>query len=817
MEAIFQDLRYGLRQMWKARAFTAIAVLTLGLGIGANTALFSVVNGVLLNPLPFPHSDELIALHEGKPNFEGGSISYPNFVDWRKENRTFAAMAIARSSAFSLTGTGEGEQVTAEFITSDFFPLLGINPVLGRNITPDEDQRGANPVALISAGFWKRKFASAPYILGTTLTLDGRNFTVIGVIPKTHLRLASFRDSDIYAPINQWNNPMLQNRGAGLGIHGIGRLKPGVTTEQARADMARVTQNLAAAYPDVNKSITAKLTPLKQEMVGGVRPLLFVLLGAVGFVLLIACANVANLLLARASGRSREFAIRNALGATQSRVVRQLLTESILLALAGEGLGILFAALGTRAALHTLPGALPRAEEVGLDLRVLLFATAISLITGIVFGLVPAFRASRLGVHSALQESSRSQTGTRQRAQSAFVVVEIATAVVLLSGAGLMIRSLVRLWAVKPGFEAHHVLNFGVSLPPSTWKAKPAVIRSAFRELDRKIASIPGVEAASQTWESLPMAGDDENLFWLEGQPKPASQNEMNWAIDYVVGPDYLKVMRIPLRRGRFFTDQDDERAPRVIVVDDVFARKYFPEQDPVGKRIHLNNSSEELAEIIGVVGHVKQWGLDADDTQALRAQFYIAWMQMPDQYIAMAPTGAGMVVRSDRSDSGILDAIHVASSQMSSEQVIYGAQNMETLIGESLATRRFSMILLAIFAGLALCLATIGIYGVTSYVVGQRTNEIGIRMALGAQPGDVLRLILGAGGILIAAGVTLGVMAAAGLTRLMISFLYGISATDLPTFAGAVIVLVIVALSACYIPARRAAKVDPMMALRYE
>ena len=816
MEAIFQDLRYGLRQMWKARGFTAIAVLTLALGIGANTALFSVVNGVLLNPLPFPRSDELVALHENKPNFEGGSISYPNFVDWQKENRTFASMAIARSSAFSLTGTGEGEQVSAEFITSDFFPLFGMNPVLGRNFTPDEDKRGASPVALISSGFWKRKFASAPYILGTPLTLDGRNFTIVGVIPETHLRLASFRDVDIYAPINQWTNPMLQNRGAGLGIHGVGRLKPGVTIEQARADMARVTQNLAAAYPDANKSITAKLSPLKEEMVGGVRPLLLVLLGAVGFVLLIACANVANLLLARASGRSREFAIRNALGATQSRVIRQLLTESVLLALGGEGLGIILAAFGTRAALHTLPSALPRAEEVGLDVRVLLFATAISLITGIVFGLVPAFRASHSGVHSALQESSRSQTGTRQRTQSAFVVMEIATAVVLLAGAGLMIRSLVRLWEVDPGFDPQHVVNFGVSLPPSTWKAKPAVIRSAFRELDRKIASISGVEAASQTWESLPMAGDDENLFWLEGQPKPASQNDMNWAIDYVVGPDYLKVMRIPLRRGRFFTRQDDERAPRVIVVDDVFARKYFPEQDPVGKRIHLNNSSGELAEIVGVVGHVKQWGLDADDSQALRAQFYIPWMQMPDEYIAMAPTGASMVVRSG-SGSGLLDSIHVASSQMSSEQVIFGAQTMEELIAESLATRRFSMILLAIFAGLALSLATIGIYGVTSYVVGQRTNEIGIRIALGAKPGDVLRLILQTGGLLIAAGVTLGVIAAVGLTRLMISFLYGISATDLPAFAMAVVVLVLVALGACYIPARRAAKVDPMMALRYE
>jgi len=816
MEPLLQDVRFGLRVLRKSPGFTAIAVITLALGIGANTALFSVVNGVLLNPLPFPEPDQLVGLHENKPNFEGGSISYPNFLDWQKENHTFSSMAVARTYAFNLTGIGEAEQVNAEFITPDFFPLLGVKPVIGRTFAPEEDQIGAGPVALISEGFWKRKLGSAPVVLGKSLTLDGRNFTVVGVISTTHLLLPSFRDSEIYAPINQWSNPLLRNRGAGLGIHGIGRLRPGVTIEQARVDMERVTRDLAVAYPDADKSISAKVTPLKQEIVGHVRPLLLLLLGAVGFVLLIACVNVANLLLARATGRNREFAIRNALGASQSRLVRQLLTESVLLAVAGAGLGLLLAAWGTRAALGVLPSALPRAEAIGLEARVLLFTTAISLLAGILFGLTPAFKTSQLKVQASLQEGGRGGSGTRHRTQGIFVVVEMALALVLLAGAGLMIRSLTQLWQVGPGFDAHHVLNFGVSLPPSLLTASPDAIRSAFRKLDDKLASLPGVEAVSQTWESLPMGGDDEVVFWLEGQPKPTSQNDMNWTIDYVVGPDYLKAMRIPLRHGRSFTRQDDEHSPRVVVVDDVFAGKFFPNQDPVGKRIHLNGS-DQLAEIVGVVGHVKQWGLDVDDTQSLRAQLYIPCMQMPDEYVARAPSGAGMVVRSAGTDAGLFDSIRRASAQMSNQQVIYGTQTLDQLIADSLATQRFSMILLATFAALALGLATVGIYGVISYVVGQRTQEIGIRMALGAQRGDVLRLILGRGGKLTLIGVALGLAAAVWLTRLMSSLLYGVGATDPLTFAAVAALLTMVGLAACYVPARRAAKVDPIVALRYE
>jgi predicted permease len=817
METLFQDLRYGFRKLVKSPGFTAIAVATLALGIGANTALFSVVNGVLLSPLPFPQPDQLVTLHENKPNFEGGSVSYPNFRDWRRDNHTFSSLALARTYAFSLTGIGEAEQVNGDFVSSDFFSVLGVNPVVGRTFAEDEERVGAGPVALISAGLWRRKFNSAPDIAGKNITLDGRDFSIIGVIPADfHMVIPGFGDSDVYAPIGQWSNPLLLKRGAGLGFHGIGRLKTGVNIEQARADMEGVTRSLAEAFPDADKGITAKITPLKEQMIGHVRPLLLVLLAAVGFVLLIACVNVANLLLARATTRTREFAVRAALGASQVRVVRQLLTESILLALAGGGSGLLLAAWGTRAALGVLPAALPRAERVGLDAHVLIFTAGISLLAGVLFGLTPALKTSQPDLQETLRQGGRGGSGARHRTQSVFVVVEMALALVLLIGAGLTIRSLAKLWSVDPGFNPHNVLTFGLSLPPSMVRAKPDAIRAAFRDFDDKLASIPGIQAVSQTWGAIPLSGDDEQLFWLEGQPKPANENDMNWAIDYIVEPGYLKAMGIPLLQGRFFTVHDDERSEHVVVVDDVFAQKYFSRQNPVGKRINLA-SSNQLAEIVGVVGHVKQWGLANDDQQSLRSGLYIPCMQMPEDFIAIAPSGSAVVVRSEGNSPGLLDSIRRVNLQMSSQQVIYGVQTMESLISDSVASRRFSMILLVVFAVVAMLLASVGIYGVISYVVGQRRSEIGIRMALGAHQRDILLLILGRGGKLAGLGVAIGLAAALGLTRLMASLLYGVGATDPLTFAGVAVLLTTVALAACYIPARRAARVDPMVALRYE
>jgi len=817
LDRLMQDLRFGMRMILKSPGFTAVAVLTLALGIGANTALFSVVNGVLLNPLPYPNPNQLVTLHESKPNFDAGSISYLNFRDWRKNNQTFSMMGISRADSFNLIGLGEAEQVQTEFVSTDFLPLLGVKPVLGRMFAEGEDEIGASPAVMISEGFWKRKFSGAPDVLGKSLTLDGRSYPIVGVVPASfELRIGSFSARELYLPIGQWNNPLLPERAAGLGVHGIGRLKAGVTLQQARADMERVTRDLTTAYPEADKGIGATLIPLKEQMVRDVRGLLLALLAAVGFVLLIACVNVANLLLARSLGRTREFALRAALGAGRGRILRQLLTESMLLALAGGGLGLLLASWGTKAAMLHLPQGLPRADEIGLDTRVLLFTLGASLLCGVLFGLAPALKISKPNLQDTLKEGGRGTSGTRNRALGAFVVAEMAMALVLLIAAGLMVRSLSAVWKVNPGFDAHNVLNFGISFSPAMKDVSADAIRAALRETQSKIASTQGVKAVSLSWAATPLGFDDEDLFWPEGQPKPPSENDMNWSLSYVVQEDYLRVMGIPLERGRFFTAQDNERAPRVVVVDDVFAKKFFGGQDPVGKRIILINKGG-VAEIVGIVGHVKQWGLDLDDTNSLRAQLYFPYMQLPDQAMLLSSNGTGVLLKFDGNVPGIATSIRASLQQISGEQVMYGVQTMEEVIANSLAARQFSMIVFGVFAALALGLASVGIYGVISYLVGQRTHEIGVRMALGARRSDVLGMVLREGIRIALLGVAIGVLAALGLMRLLANLLFGVSSSDPATFAAVAILLTSVALAACYLPARRATKVDPIVALRYE
>ena len=495
------------------------------------------------------------------------------------------------------------------------------------------------------------------------------------------------------------------------------------------------------------------------------------------------------------------------------RVIRQLLTESLLLALAGGGLGLALAAWGTQAALQVLPATLPRASEIGVDAHVLIFTLAASVLAGILFGLAPALKISKPNLQETLKEAGRGTSGSHHRTQGVFVVIEMATALVLLVGAGLMTRTLARIWGVNPGFDPNHVLTFGLSLPPAMKKASPDAIRAAFREFDSKLGSTPGVQAVSLSWGAIPMDTEDDEHFWMEGQPKPANESGMYSALEYTVEPDYLRVMRIPLVRGRFFTPQDNQHSPAVAVIDEVCARKYFANENPIGKRIKLPNMNDQAAEIVGVVGHVKQWGLDSDDTQSLRAQLYHPFMQLPGG----PPLGTGVLVRSEGTPAALFSSIRHSNQRINSEQVIYGAQTMNEVIADSLATRQFSMILLGSFALVALVLASVGIYGVLAYLVGQRTHEIGIRMALGAGRYEVLRLVVGQGAKMALLGVALGLTAALGLTRLMSNMLYGVSATDPLTFVAVAILLILVALAACYIPARRAMKVDPMVALRYE
>jgi len=808
----WQDVRYGLRVLSKSSGFAAIAILTLALGIGANTALFSVVNGVLLNPLPFPNPDELLAVYSKTSSFGQSSISYPNFLDWHKDNTSFSSLGAFRSESYNLTGIGEPERLNCQMVSAEFLPALGIPLPLGRNFRPEEDQAGAAPVALVGDRLWKRKFGASPDILGKSLTLNGKSYTVVGVAPS---RLPVFSPTDVYVPIGQWTDPTFRDRRITMGMNSIGRLKPGVTFEQARADMDRIGRNLEAAYPDSNKGTGITLVPLKTDVVGDVRGVLLVLLGAVGFVLLIACANVANLLLARSTGRAREFAIRSALGASPARVIRQLLTESVMLGVGGGVIGLLLAKWGTRAILAALPAALPRSEEIGIDSHVLLFTVGVSVLTGILFGLVPAIKTLRPDMHETLKEGGRGSSGARHGTQNVFVIVEMAMALVLLIGAGLMIRSLAALWRVNPGFDSRQVLTYDVSFT-SPADITAGQLRAKYRETLRHFENVPGVESVSLMGGSLPMTGDSEVPFWIEGQPKPASQNEMPFALFYLVTPGYRETMRIPLEHGRFFNARDDERTPTAAVIDSSFARKYFPGQDPVGKRLHLS-LLEMQPEIVGVIGHVEHWGLGSREHQDLQSQIYLVIWQVPDRFWPLLANGVGWVARTTGAPASIVSGIREAEAKVDATAVTYNVRPMEEIVANSIAKQRLAMILLSVFSTLALVLSAIGIYGVISYLTGQRTHEIGIRVALGASASDVLRMIVGEGMRIALIGVGIGIVAALGLTRLITKIIYGVSANDPLTFIGVAVLLSGVALIACYIPARRAMRVDPIIALRYE
>jgi predicted permease len=806
-----QDVKYSIRRLIKDPSFTLTAVATLALGIGVNTAVFSVVNGVLLNPLPYPGPDELVALYSRTADQPKASSSYPNFLDWVRGNRSFSDLAAFREDDLNLIGRGQPERVPAEMVSAGFFRLLGVQPILGRTFLPTDDQLGAAPVVVISESFWQRKFGSSPTVLGETMTLSGTSYVIIGVIPATfQFSARNFHPSDVYVPLGLWNAPGFRDRKVSMGMDIVGRLKPGVSLEQATGDMQALAGALADQYPEVNKGTSVTMVPLKADMVGRVRPLMLLLVTSVLFVLLIACVNVANLLLARSSHRATEVAIRTALGASRSRVVRQFLTESLLLALAGGVLGSLMAFWGTEAALTVLPEVLlPRADEIRVDARVLVFTSVASVVAGILFGLVPALKASRLD----LRVRELRSRGTSHRTQGVFVVVEIALALVLLVGAGLMIRSLTTVLSTHPGFNSNHLLVARVSFPVS--EARPDYVRAVWRQMSQKFETIPGLQAASLSASSVPMTGDFSALpFWLDGQAKPSTPAEMNWALSYVVEADYLKVMGIPLQRGRFLTPQDNEHSPSVMVVDDQFVRRHFGDQDPIGRRISIDILNV-TAEIVGVVGHVRQWGLDENAASPYQAQCYLSLFQIPDRLLPLAARDISVVVRTADAPLAQVVPIRRALEEINGQLVLYREQSMERVIADRLATRRFSMIVLVVFAALALLMACVGIYGVISHLVGERTHEIAIRLALGAERWDVLRMVLRDGAKMALAGVVIGLGVALGLTRLIASMLFGISAHDPITVGAVVSLLTVVAFAACYIPARRATRVDPMAALR--
>jgi putative ABC transport system permease protein len=806
MNQFFPDLRYGGRMLVKNPGFTLIAVVTLALGIGANTAIFSVVNAVLLRPLPYPEADRLIWLTERQEQIPTRWVSYPNFLDWRARNQSFEAMATIRSWPITLTGDGEAQSVASRMVTADYFRVMRVRPLLGRDFSSEEDRFGAPSVTVISHAFWRSQFGGDPEIVGRTITLNNQPFKVVGIMPEEFRHQgppAMWVLTEQYAvPNSGWFR-----RDDRIVGNVIARLKPGVTIEQARADMKSIEEQLIREYPMQNAGNTIRLVTLRESIVGDARASLLLLFAAVGLVLLIACANVANLLLARAATRQKEFAIRAALGASRWRVLRQLLIESVLLGMAGGGLGLLLASWGVDLLIKFAPQDLPRVVGITIGWRVLGFTLALAALTGIVFGLAPAWQSSRTDLQEVLKEGGRSMSDVRGgRLRNAFVVTEVALALVLLVGAGLLIKSLARLFASDPGFNAANVLTMEL-LPREAYPSRAKLMQFHSQLLER-IRARPGVEAAC--------VGNDD-LPGLE----PGWQNDINPEIDGayqkinpgelinvdwgIITEDYFKVMSIPLKQGRTFTSQEVAQGAPVMLVDEQLSRKFWPEGDALGK--HIKYDSPTPHEIIGIVGDVRNYGSETPGRIKIYTPF--GRTPLPRSTLAVRSTGVDPL--------SLAAAIKSEVQAINSDVPVSEIATLESLLARRIAPRRFNTWMLGLFAAVALLLAAVGIYGVMSYAVTQRTHEIGIRMALGADARHVLKLVVGHGMMLVLMGVTIGLAGAFALTRLMSSLLFGVSATDPMTFITIVTLLAGVALLACYIPARRATKVDPMVALRYE
>ena len=841
MQTLLQDVRYGLRILWKSPGFTAVAVLTLALGIGANTAIFSIVNAVLLSPLPFPQPDQLVSLSEKdmRGDIAGGivaSTSYPDFFDWRAQNHVFQNMAAFRHAGYTLTGAGTPLHIDAQIVTAEFFSVLGVPPSMGRGFRREEEK---GRFAVLSHELWQSKYVADPQILGKSITLEGQPYTVVGVAA------AGFRFPIQSSPQQLWTSlgedahaeagdrPATAERGQHM-LEVIGRLKSGVSLNQAQAEMNVIAEALAKQYPDDNgKRFATSLVPEMEHLVGNTRPALLMLLATVGCVLLIACANIANLMLARATKRQREIAVRAALGADRGRVIRQLLTESVLLAVLGGALGLAFSVLGVRALLRLGPENVPRLSQVGLDWHVLIFTFLVAVLTGLIFGLAPALHGSKTNLSESLKDRGQdSAMGGQHRMRAALVVAETAIGLVLLVGAGLLLRSFYSLLQVNPGFAPHNVLTMRVDLPESRYSEQQQI--TFYRDLLQRLQDLPGVVAAGGIFP-LPLSTSDINVtFGIEGHPVPAAEEPS--AGFRAISPSYFRTMGVPLLRGRPFDARDNEKSPPVAIINQEFARRYFPGQDPIRKRIKPGfaiHGEAVVREIVGVVGDVKDRSLSGE----FRPEFYFTYPQamVGDMTLCLRtvrdPRTLTSTVRNSIAsldkvvpvydvramDDYVAAAVRNSIASTDKELPVFNVRTMDEYVGASLAQPRFAALLLTLFAALALALTMVGIYGVMAYTVAQRTREIGIRIALGASRSDVLRMILGKGLVITGLGLLIGIAGALALTRFLSGFLYQVKPVDPLTFAAVPVLLGAISLLASYLPAWRAARVDPMVALRYE
>lgn len=810
LENLAQDTRYALRSFRQKPGFAAVTAMILALGVGATTVMFAVVNTVLLKPLPFPAADKLVTVHGFLDKFgEFWGFSKPDLADAKRESRTLSIAGWTYGGG-TISAPGGPEYVDGRQVSAELFPTLGIVPLQGRIFRPDDDRQGAAPAAIISYGLWQRRFGGDPSAVGRTLVFEGKPHSVVGIAPEGFQLAGS---ADVYTPLGQSTDPRLENRGARF-IHAVARLRPGVTLQEAQSEIAVVARRLAKQYPKTNDGVGMRVRPLQQELVGDVRGTLLLLLSAVGLVLLVACANVASLMLTRAIAREREFAMRAALGAGLGRLARQLLTESALLGLFGGALGIVIAEISVRPFVALWPGTLPRADEIQLDWRVFAFGVAVSLLSGVLFGLAPALRVTRRSLEPALRAGGRTTVGGSRRVHSAFIMSEIALALVLLISAGMLGNTLLKLASRSPGLNVHNILTARVAMSPGSLE-NPSEIRAAWRAVLDRARHVPGVESAALA-DIVPMR-EGENSLSYRTMAAPLPSNEEPYALASTVTPDYLSVMGIPLRAGRFLNEHDTEGSEPVVVVDDNLEHHAFGGGNAVGRHLWISAMGPVPVRIVGVVGHVRHWGLAGDDESRVRDQIYYPFAQVPVPLLRFFSSVMSIAVRTNVAPLNLLQPLQFALRGAAGDQALYEARTMEQLVSASLARPRFLLLLFGIFAGIALVLAATGIYGVLAYLTRQRVPEMGVRMALGATAGDLMSLVLRQCLWMVLPGLAVGVLGALAAGNVLRRLVQGMQPVPLAAFGMMIPLLLAAALAASLVPARRASRVDPVRALRQE